>query len=127
MDWMNGIHEKLEAYTETFVKAMELHLNNQLSVDNSDTEKSDSQDTFGCWRILDDVEDESMESDWKTEWETYLRASRLKDYHDFSVRIYWLENQVKFPILSRVALDLLSVPSMSIKVERIFSGYGDTM
>jgi len=34
---------------------------------------------------------------------------------------YWKENQQKYPLLSRLAKDVLGVPSSSAPVERLFS------
>lgn len=52
-EWLVGVHEKLEAYTETFVKAMRLDHINELSTSTSDNDTPDSQEnktTFGSWR-----------------------------------------------------------------------------
>ncbi len=46
----------------------------------------------------------------------------MKDYEGFSMRDWWVGRQVEFPILFRVALELLAVPAMSTEVECVFSG-----
>ena len=126
-EWMNGINEKLEEHIETFVKAMGLNMNNDWP-NKHDAEMHGNQESntaFGSWRCLDDAEDDDTEMGWRIELEAYLKASRVKDYRGFSVRDFWISNQGRFPILSRVALELLSIPSISTEVERIFSGYID--
>jgi hypothetical protein len=49
---------------------------------------------------------------------------RLPPHHDFDdVRKWWLlpEQQRDYPNLSRMALDILSVPATSASIERLFS------
>lgn len=40
-------------------------------------------------------------------------------------RVYWRENESKFPVLSRLARDLLSVPATGARVERLFNSARD--
>jgi hypothetical protein len=40
-------------------------------------------------------------------------------------RVYWRENESKFPVLSRLARDLLSVPATGAGVERLFNSARD--
>jgi len=43
--------------------------------------------------------------------------------NEFDVLAWWKANQGEYPILSRIAVDLYSIPSMSAEVERVFSGF----
>jgi hypothetical protein len=70
-------------------------------------------------------------SNWK--YKENAKANRdfdeLKEYfklpaedEDVSPRQWWIANQYKFPVLSTMARDFLSIPAMSAEVERVFSG-----
>ena len=39
---------------------------------------------------------------------------------------YWLNQQVTYPLLISVAIDILSIPGSSAPVERVFSTAGDS-
>ena len=39
---------------------------------------------------------------------------------------YWLNQQATYPLLSSVAIDILSIPGSSAPVERVFSTAGDS-
>ena len=54
----------------------------------------------------------------------YTRYCESRPHHDFEdVRAWWLaaEQQAIYPNLSRIALNLLSIPAMSAEPERLFS------
>ncbi len=57
------------------------------------------------------------------EYELYLSIAPI-DSDDHDPRKWWLEpmQQKLYPNLSRMALDMLSIPAMSAEPERIFSG-----
>jgi len=79
--------------------------------------------SFGTWYdeiLFINIEEEN-------EWTRYLKSPLVRNWSGFSVRNWWLEHEKEFPTLSRMALDLLAVPSMSTEVERIFSGYGSSL
>ena len=42
---------------------------------------------------------------------------------EFDVLAWWKGNQGEYPILTYIAIDLYAIPSMSAKVERVFSGF----
>ncbi|XP_050222660.1 zinc finger BED domain-containing protein RICESLEEPER 2-like [Mercurialis annua] len=46
----------------------------------------------------------------KSELETYLNEAPIENDEDFSIRKWWKLNARRFPILSRVARDILAVP-----------------
>jgi hAT family C-terminal dimerisation region len=73
-------------------------------------------------------------SNWK--YKENAKANRdfdeLKEYfklpledEDVSPQQWRVTNQYKFPILSAMARDFLSIPAMSAEVERVFSCYGE--
>ena len=60
----------------------------------------------------------------------YGRYLRLPAHHDFDdVRKWWLlpEQKRDYPNLSRMALDILSIPAMSASIERLFSSANITV
>jgi len=55
------------------------------------------------------------------EMKAYFKLELLEE-HQCPLQ-WWVVNQYKFPILSAMARDFLSIPAMSAEVERVFSGY----
>ena len=78
--------------------------------------------SFGSWRSFEDDDDITEVDRIAGEWDKYLKEKRVKDTEGFSLRGWWLANEGRFPILCKVALDLMAVPAMSTEVERVFSG-----
>ena len=65
-----------------------------------------------------------------TTMDEYARYCLLSQHHDFEdVRKWWMEEKQKrnFPNLSRMALDILSIPAMAADPERLFSSAGLTV
>jgi len=54
------------------------------------------------------------------EYITYVQPDRLAD-KDVNLFEWWTEKQTTWPILSRLAFNLLSAPAMSAECERVFS------
>jgi len=77
-----------------------------------------TSESFGVW--YDEMLAANIEED---EWTQYLKSLLVHNWNGFRVRNWWLDRKKEFPTLSRMALDLLAVPSMSAEVERVFSGY----
>ena len=50
----------------------------------------------------------------------YLVGELAQPWED--PREWWLANECRFPILSKCAFDVLSIPTISSEPERIFSG-----
>lgn len=60
----------------------------------------------------------------------YTRYCQLPQHHDFEdVRKWWMEPKQRrdFPNLSKMALDILSIPAMAADPERLFSSAGLTV
>jgi hypothetical protein len=60
----------------------------------------------------------------------YARYCLLSQHHNFKdVQRWWIEERQKrdFPNLSRMALDILSIPAMAADPERLFSSAGLTV
>ena len=69
-----------------------------------------------------DVDDE-LELNTPTEYERYTRAKITYDVvaAERNPLAWWWSNRKDYPILSRMAFDILSIPSMSAEIERAFS------
>jgi len=62
------------------------------------------------------------------ELERYLNTPRLvlqseEAHSSFDVVAWWRSNKTVYPTLACMAFELFSIPSMSAKVERVFSRY----
>ena len=121
--WLVDSQTKLDAYLKEFTTAMGITTINPGGTESSDDSGDDSQNTettFGNWRELDPDEDALAV---ETEWQRYLGTGRVKDSKGFSVRKWWISHRAEFPLLFRIALETLAIPTMSTEVERVFSGY----
>jgi hypothetical protein len=55
------------------------------------------------------------------ELEDYLTSPRERS--TIVPTVWWIAQESRFPVLSKIARDILSIPAMSSEVERVFSGY----
>ncbi|KAJ9547386.1 hypothetical protein OSB04_019929 [Centaurea solstitialis] len=60
----------------------------------------------------------------KSELEVYLIESTIDDTDDFDILRWWKVNSERFPILSKVARDILAVPISTVASESTFSTSG---
>ena len=58
---------------------------------------------------------------FKTELETYLEEKKLPRVENMDVLNYWSTNQFRFPILSQMARDVLTIPLSTVASESAFS------
>jgi len=124
-EWCRGLREKLDAYMREFTTAKE-SIDNQSSPPPSQSSSCNlfgpqsGDESWGCWypKAHDIVRPAGG-----SEWDQYLAESRVIHTPTFSYRRWWIDDQARFPILLRMALELLAVPAMSTEVERVFSGY----
>ena len=56
----------------------------------------------------------------KSELDQYLEESLLPRYHEFDVMQWWKLNESKYPILSKMARDTLTLPVSTVGPESIF-------
>ena len=122
-EWRRNWRAKLDSYMEEFTIAMgETNASSPPSPKPDNDEMFDSQTTdnsWGSWYAQAAADDTPVVD----EWSRYLKTGRVKNYRGFSVRRWWLDHENDFPMLSRMALELLAIPAMSTEVERVFSGY----
>ncbi|KAL8140058.1 hypothetical protein V2J09_006079 [Rumex salicifolius] len=60
----------------------------------------------------------------KTELDKYLEEAREADVEDFNILNWWRDNQKRYPILSKMARDVLAIPVTSVASESAFSTGG---
>jgi hypothetical protein len=71
--------------------------------------------------------DEDDSTDDRDDLERYLESGRRKPPPGelyFNPIAWWSEKRIEFPILTQLALDLLSIPAMAAEDERVFSSTG---
>jgi hypothetical protein len=61
---------------------------------------------------------------WRT---TELKWSKQQFESSNSVVKYWQDLQPRYPNLSRLAIDILTIPASSCECERMFSELGDLL
>jgi hypothetical protein len=75
-----------------------------------------------------------MEEDFQTSSNKEERLSKMDEYIEWqklghkkqvdNLVAYWYERHLIWPHLTQFALDLFSIPAMSIEAERVFSSTG---
>ncbi|KAJ9542181.1 hypothetical protein OSB04_028687 [Centaurea solstitialis] len=79
-------------------------------------------------RLKTQLKKQKMESgaslNKKSELEVYLNESTIDDTDDFDILRWWKVNSERFPILSKVARDILVVPISTVASESTFSTSG---
>ncbi|XP_044464180.1 zinc finger BED domain-containing protein DAYSLEEPER-like isoform X2 [Mangifera indica] len=63
---------------------------------------------------------ETTSQQMKSELDQYLDESLLPRVHDFDVLGWWKLNKLKYPTLSKMARDILSIPVSSVAVDSVF-------
>ncbi|XP_044464487.1 zinc finger BED domain-containing protein DAYSLEEPER-like [Mangifera indica] len=63
---------------------------------------------------------ETTSQQTKSELDQYLDESLLPRVHDFDVLGWWKLNKLKYPMLSKMARDILSIPVSSVTVDSVF-------
>ena len=62
-----------------------------------------------------------MASSSKTELELYLNESIIDDIVDFDILKWWKFNSERFPVLSKIARDIIDIPVSTVTSESCFS------
>lgn len=63
----------------------------------------------------------------KSELDQYLEESLLPRVHEFDVIGWWKLNRMKYPTLSKMARDILSIPVSTVPAESVFDTVGKEM
>lgn len=82
----------------------------------------DASNQFADWRQF--LHDKSR-SKVKSELSRYLadmpQEGDFQDGHDFDILNWWMVNKTKYPVISRMAHDVLAIPATSVASEAAFS------
>lgn len=82
----------------------------------------DASNQFADWRQF--LHDKSR-SKVKSELSRYLadmpQEGDFQDGHDFDILNWWMVNKTKYPVISRMARDVLAIPATSVASEAAFS------
>jgi hypothetical protein len=111
-DWLVEWKDKVEKFWLSTYK-----------VKNSDTDfKPSPSSELSKNTYIAHLQSKKLSKVIKDEYTRYLSTPPIVDIKDS--RSWWLEpsQQLVYPHLSRMALDLLTIPAMSADAERVFSG-----
>ncbi|GAA0171204.1 hypothetical protein LIER_25294 [Lithospermum erythrorhizon] len=117
-----GLHELFLEYT-----ALPSSLSSTLDNGNNGTVKAegrqggDAADNGHALMDFDMYIKQTNSQDPKTELDQYLEDSLLPRVHEFDVVGWWRLNKEKFPTLSKMALDILSIPVCTVSPDSVFS------
>lgn len=115
-----GMRHKTESMFQEFQLAHEVAVSPPNSSSYADVNLIDDFD-ISDWRFGGAVVPQ------ESELQRYLKSPLMvlgrAANKEFDVLAWWKANQVEYPILSRIAMDLYAIPGMSAEVERVFSGY----
>jgi hypothetical protein len=73
------------------------------------------------YNVLLDLDDEDEDADSIDELSNYLAQPRERNLQEDQLLVWWMGRRDRWPRLFRMAMDLLSIPSMSSENERVFS------
>jgi len=115
LDWVKNLEPKVKAFWREHYKDKVLVNQEEPEVDNDD--ETAMEDSFSRWNR----EQESL-SVPKDEYASFISSGCCAVVGP--AYKWWMQPEVQktYPNLSRMAIDLLSIPSMSAEPERVFSG-----
>ncbi|KAK4765238.1 hypothetical protein SAY86_026328 [Trapa natans] len=88
----------------------------QLSHDDTIISFGDGLSDFDVY-----ISEISGSQEMKSELEQYLEESLLPRVQEFDVLEWWKVNQMRYPLLSRMAADILSIPMCTLPPESVFA------
>ncbi|KAG9138100.1 hypothetical protein Leryth_001350 [Lithospermum erythrorhizon] len=116
-----GIHELFLEYASLPSDLMEIDGVNTGTVKPEDHRGGDTAVANGPGLIDFDMYIKQTNSQHpKSELDQYLEESLLPRFHEFDVVGWWRLNKEKYPILSKMARDVLYVPVCSVSHESVF-------
>ena len=74
-------------------------------------------------RFFEGAKSKSSKSS-KTDYQNYFDELNVRFSRDYDVLGFWKENEIKFPILAKMAKDFLSIQPTNVSSERCFSQTG---
>lgn len=102
------------AQTETFLFTMFKSYSSQYNLSPPCTESPERDDYNDGWREFDECASDSEDEDISSELIIYLREKRCNLSPNFNVLEWWKNNTDRFPVLSNMARDLLSIPLLPL-------------
>ena len=77
--------------------------------------------SFAFYQDFDEFSSCEFTTSGKSELQSYLEEPKLPRIDDFDVLEYWKPLQGRYPILSQMARDILSIPISTVASESVFS------
>ncbi|XP_044472032.1 zinc finger BED domain-containing protein DAYSLEEPER-like [Mangifera indica] len=118
----DGIHELFQEYvalplplTPTYIEEANAGVNVKTGESQGGGYLSDNGLTDFDMYIM-----ETTSQQTKSELDQYLDESLLPRVHDFDVLGWWKLNKLKYPTLSKMARDILSIPVSSVAPDSVF-------
>lgn len=114
-DWIKNAKEKMTSLYQRYKTSEDV-----LASDPGEEDTPKPRFDINAWRFqkVDKREDELTR---------YLKAAVLvlsaQEDADFDILEWWRGNTKEYPTLARIAVDIFSIPAMSVEPERVFSGY----
>ena len=73
------------------------------------------------WAAWDQQLTMDLQAQVSTELDRYLNENPIPDFEEFDILIWWMGNTSKYPILARIAKDVLAIPASTVASESAFS------
>ena len=112
--WKGDAKKKMTAFYQRYKRT---DITSKAPQEHGSTQSKPTYDInvwrFGC---ADKKEDELTR---------YLKVQLLvlENQEEFDILKWWKGNALEYPTLARMAIDIFSIPAMSVEPERVFSGY----
>ncbi|KAL3532299.1 hypothetical protein ACH5RR_005820 [Cinchona calisaya] len=115
-----GIHELFQEYVALPLPLTPAYIE---EVNNGNVKAEDPQGLTDFDMYM--METTSQQS--KSELDQYLEESLLPRVHEFDVVGWWKLNRMKYPTLSKMARDILSIPVSTVPIDSVFDTVGKAM
>ncbi|KAK9697873.1 hypothetical protein RND81_08G066300 [Saponaria officinalis] len=110
----DGMHELFHEYMTLPMPPTPGEDGNGINVKSEDQQGSNGLTDFDMYIM------ETTSQQMKSELDQYLEESLLPRVHDFDVLGWWKLNKIKYPTLSKMARDILSVPLSTVASDSVF-------
>jgi hypothetical protein len=129
--WITAAENKVQNLWNTQYKILDLPASSERSAAIEESQGSDenaqkTENSFLEWQKLKFTTPRTLLQD---EYQQYIAAPVIQPLSGFDPLQWWQEatQRSNYPRLSKMALDLLSIPAMSAEVERLFSSANITI
>ena len=126
------IGEKLWNTVNTYFRALfeeykEIYAPKDKAPQTTESESAETNTRVSRWMSVITEQINSEGGTVKSEVDKYLSEDNEPDIKGFDILKWWKANSTRFPILSRMARDLLAIPITSVASESAFSAGGRTL